>query len=151
MLNLSNLSPAGGSKKVARRVGRGEASGKGKTCGRGMRGQKARSGGSIAPWFEGGQMPIYRRLPKRGFKNRFRRQYSIINIQDLSGFESGGVVDMAALKDKGKVKQAEIEVKLLSKGVIDFPLVIRLHKASKAAIEKIEKAGGRFEPIEEEV
>lgn len=151
MLNLSNLSSTGGSKKVARRVGRGEASGRGKTCGRGMRGQKCRSGGSIAPWFEGGQMPIYRRLPKRGFKNRFRRQYSIINIQDLSGFESGVVVDMAALKDKGKVRQVEIGVKLLSKGVIDFPLIVRLHKASKAAIEKIENAGGRFEHIEGKV
>ncbi|MCD6571468.1 MAG: 50S ribosomal protein L15 [Deltaproteobacteria bacterium] len=150
-MDLSNLKPALGSKRAAQRVGRGNASRKGGTCGRGTKGQKSRSGGSIAPWFEGGQMPIYRRLPKRGFKNMAQKEYTIINIQDLLSFEAGDVVDMAVLKEKGKIKQAKAEVKLLSKGAISFPLVIKLHKASKAAIEKIEKVGGRFEFIEEEI
>jgi large subunit ribosomal protein L15 len=147
MLDLSNLKPAPGSKKKAKRVGRGNASGTGTTAGRGTKGQNSRSGGGVPPWFEGGQMPIYRRLPKRGFKNRFRKEYVIINISDLAGFESGSVVDRQALKEKGKIPSLEVAVKLLANGEIDFPLTIKLDKASVSAVEKIEKAGGSFDAL----
>jgi len=108
MINLSNLTPAPGSKKKIKRVGRGNASGRGGTSGRGHKGQKARSGASVPGWFEGGQMPIYRRLPKRGFKNPFRREYAVINIKDLADFEAGSVVDLAALKLKGKIRSSDM-------------------------------------------
>ena len=147
MLDLSNLKPAPGSKKKVKRVGRGNASGTGTTAGRGTKGQNSRSGGGVPPWFEGGQMPIYRRLPKRGFKNRFRKEYVIINISDLAGFESGSVVDRQALKDKGKIPSLDIAVKLLADGEIAFPLTIKLDKASGSAVEKIEKAGGSFNAL----
>ena len=147
MLDLSNLKPAPGSKKKAKRVGRGNASGTGTTAGRGTKGQNSRSGGGVPPWFEGGQMPIYRRLPKRGFKNRFRKEYVIINISDLAGFESGSVVDRQALKEKGKIPSLDIAVKLLADGEIDFPLTIKLDKASGSAVEKIQKAGGSFDAL----
>lgn len=147
MLDLSNLKPAPGSKKKIKRVGRGNASGTGTTAGRGTKGQKSRSGGKVPSWFEGGQMPIYRRLPKRGFKNRFRKEYAIINIRDLAGFESGSVVDRQALKDKGKISSLDVAVKLLANGEIGFPLTVKLDKASGSAVEKIEKAGGTFEAL----
>ena len=147
MLDLSNLKPAPGSKKKAKRVGRGNASGTGTTAGRGTKGQNSRSGGGVPPWFEGGQMPIYRRLPKRGFKNRFRNEYVIINISDLAGFESGSVVDRQALKDKGKIPSLDVAVKLLADGEIAVPLTIKLDKASGSAVEKIEKAGGSFNAL----
>jgi len=147
MLDLSNLKPAPGSKKKAKRVGRGNASGTGTTAGRGTKGQNSRSGGGVPPWFEGGQMPIYRRLPKRGFKNRFRKEYVIINISDLAGFESGSVVDRQALKDKGKIPSLDVAVKLLADGEIAVPLTIKLDKASGSAVEKIEKAGGSFNAL----
>ncbi len=147
MLDLSNLKPAPGSKKKAKRVGRGNASGTGTTAGRGTKGQNSRSGGGVPPWFEGGQMPIYRRLPKRGFKNRFRKEYVIINISDLAGFESGSVVDRQALKDKGKIPSLDVAVKLLAEGEIAVPLTIKLDKASGSAVEKIEKAGGSFDAL----
>jgi large subunit ribosomal protein L15 len=147
MLDLSNLKPAPGSKKKAKRVGRGNASGTGTTAGRGTKGQKSRSGGGVPPWFEGGQMPIYRRLPKRGFKNRFRKEYVIINISDLAGFESGSVVDRQALKDKGKIPSLDVAVKLLADGEVAVPLTIKLDKASGSAVEKIEKAGGSFNAL----
>ena len=146
MLDLSNLSPAPGSKKKNKRLGRGDASGTGGTSGKGHKGQKARSGASIPAWFEGGQMPIYRRLPKRGFKNPFRTEYMAVNVQDLSSFEPGSVVDKAALVAKGKVK-ANARVKLLATGEISIPLTVRLDKAAAAAIAKIEKAGGTFEAL----
>lgn len=147
MLDLSNLKPAPGSKKKMKRVGRGNASGTGTTAGRGTKGQKSRSGGKVPSWFEGGQMPIYRRLPKRGFKNRFRKEYAIINIRDLAGFESGSVVDRQALKDKGKISSLDVAVKLLANGEIGFPLTVKLNMASVSAVEKIEKAGGTFEAL----
>ncbi len=147
MLDLSNLKPAPGSKKKAKRVGRGNASGTGTTAGRGTKGQNSRSGGGVPPWFEGGQMPIYRRLPKRGFKNRFRKEYVIINISDLAGFESGSVVDRQALKDKGKIPSLDVAVKLLAEGEIAVPLTIKLDNASGSAVEKIEKAGGSFDAL----
>lgn len=146
MLDLSNLSPAPGSKKGRKRLGRGDASGTGGTSGKGHKGQKARSGASIPAWFEGGQMPIYRRLPKRGFKNPFRTEYMAVNIQDLAGFAAGSVVDQAALVAAGKAK-AKARIKLLATGEIAVALTVRLDKASAAAIAKIEKAGGTFETL----
>ena len=150
MLDLSNLEVRPGSKRKAIRLGRGNGSGHGGTCGRGTKGQKSRSGGSIAPWFEGGQMPIYRRLPKRGFKNRFKAEYAVVNIKDLLDFEPDSIVDRDALVQKGKIGRKDERVKLLAMGDIDFALKIRLSKASKAAVEKITNAGGTFEPVEED-
>lgn len=147
MLDLSNLKPAPGSRKKNKRIGRGNSSGHGTTSGRGAKGQKARSGGTVPSWFEGGQMPIYRRLPKRGFKNAFRREYAVVNISDLTEFEANSVVDPEALKARGKISSAEIQVKLLAKGEIDIPLTVRLNKASQAAMDKIVKAGGTFEVV----
>jgi large subunit ribosomal protein L15 len=147
MLNLSNLKPASGSRKKGKRVGRGNASGNGTTCGRGAKGQKARSGGSVPLWFEGGQMPIYRRLPKRGFKNPFRKEYAVVNIRDLKVFTSGSMVDRKALKDLGKIPSLSVSVKLLADGEIDFPLTVKLDKASQAAVDKLQKAGGSFEAL----
>ncbi len=148
MLDLSNLKPAAGSRKKSKRVGRGNSSGMGTTSGRGAKGQKARSGGSVPQWFEGGQMPIYRRLPKRGFKNfQFRKEYAVVNIRDLAIFEKGAVVDRKALKDKGKIPNLNVSVKLLADGDIEFPLTVKLDKASQAAVDKISKAGGTFEAL----
>jgi len=147
MIDLSNLKPAAGSRKKKQRVGRGNASGMGTTSGRGAKGQKARSGGSVPLWFEGGQMPIYRRLPKRGFKNRFRVEYAVVNIRDLIVFEKGAVVDRKALREKGKIPSLQVSVKLLADGEIDFPLTVKLEKASQAAVDKIVKAGGTFEQL----
>ncbi|MGC9325369.1 MAG: 50S ribosomal protein L15 [Desulfomonilia bacterium] len=146
-MDLSNLKPAPGSRKKNKRIGRGNSSGHGTTSGRGAKGQKARSGGTVPSWFEGGQMPIYRRLPKRGFKNAFRREYAVVNISDLTEFEANSVVDPEALKARGKISSAEIQVKLLAKGEIDIPLTVRLNKASQAAMDKIVKAGGTFEVV----
>jgi len=148
MLDLSNLKPAEGSRKKRKRVGRGNASGMGTTSGRGAKGQKARAGGSVPHWFEGGQMPIYRRLPKRGFKNfLFRKEYAVVNIRDLTIFEKGSLVDRKALKDKGKIPNLSVSVKLLADGDIDIPLTVKLDKASQAALDKIVKAGGTFEAL----
>ena len=147
MIDLSNLKPAAGSRKKKQRVGRGNASGMGTTRKRGAKGQKARSGGSVPLWFEGGQMPIYRRLPKRGFKNRFRVEYAVVNIRDLTVFEKGAVVDRKALREKGKIPSLQVSVKLLADGEIDFPLTVKLEKASQAAFDKIVKAGGTFEQL----
>ncbi len=148
MLDLSNLKPAEGSRKKRKRVGRGNASGMGTTSGRGAKGQKARSGGSVPHWFEGGQMPIYRRLPKRGFKNfLFRKEYAVVNIRDLAIFEKGSLVDRKALKDKGKIPNLNVSVKLLADGDIDIPLTVKLDKASQAALDKIVKAGGTFQAL----
>ena len=148
MIDLSNLKPAAGSRKKSKRVGRGNASGMGTTSGRGAKGQKARSGGSVPQWFEGGQMPIYRRLPKRGFKNfQFRKEYAVVNIRDLAVFEQGSVVDRKALKDKGKIPSLTVSVKLLATGDISIPLTVKLDKASQAAIDKIVKAGGTYEQL----
>lgn len=145
MIDLSNLSPAPGSTKNARRGGRGNAAGRGTTCGRGTKGQNSRSGGGVPAWFEGGQMPIYRRLPKRGFKNRFRKEYQVLNIADLKCFEPDTLVDKEALISRGIIRSSASSVKLLGTGDIAIALTIRLDKASASAIEKIEKAGGSFE------
>lgn len=146
-MNLSDLKPHKGSKKRPKRVGRGNGSGHGKTSCRGHKGQKSRSGGQIHPRFEGGQMPLHRRLPKRGFKNIFRKYFTIIHVGDLERFEKGVVVDIEALKKAGLVKGAFDGVKILSDGEIQYPLTLKVHRYSLAAKEKIEAAGGRIEVI----
>ena len=146
-MKLHELSPAAGSRTVSKRVGRGVGSGKGKTAGRGSKGQRSRSGGGVRLGFEGGQMPIQRRLPKRGFTNIFRKEYSVINLRDLAGFESGSLVDEAALIRKGLVKGPRDGVKLLGQGEISASLTVKLDKISRSARAKIESAGGKIEAI----
>lgn len=141
-MRLHELSPGKGAKRAPKRVGRGVASGNGKTAGRGTKGHKSRSGGGVRPGFEGGQMPIHRRLPKRGFTNIFKKKVQCINIRDLARFENGSVVDEKALTEAGLVKGKIDSVKLLGKGEIDYPLTIELDNVSKGAKEKIEAAGG---------
>ncbi|NLT57355.1 MAG: 50S ribosomal protein L15 [Clostridiales bacterium] len=148
-MKLHELSPAPGSTDVAKRKGRGPASGNGKTAGRGHKGQKARSGGGVRPGFEGGQMPLQRRMPKRGFTNaRFKKVYANVNLSDLNRFEAGAVVDVAALKEKGLLKQLHDGVKVLSDGELTKNLEVRLQAYSAAAKEKIEAAGGRAEVVD---
>lgn len=146
-MRLNDLSPIKGSKTKKKRVGRGPGSGHGKTSCRGHKGQKSRSGASIRPGFEGGQMPMQRRLPKRGFTNIFKKEYDLINIKDLKGFESNSILDIDTFKDAGLIKGAKDGVKLLGDGDISHPLEIRVHKASKNARDKIEAAGGKIELI----
>jgi large subunit ribosomal protein L15 len=147
MMRINDLSPLKGSRRPKKRVGRGPGSGHGKTSCRGHKGQKSRSGGSIAPGFEGGQMPLQRRLPKRGFTNIFKKEYALINIRDLSGFDPDSTLDIEALENAGLVREIKDGVKLLGDGEISHPLVIKVHKASKSAREKIEAAGGKVEVI----
>ena len=144
-MKLHELKPAEGSRKGIKRVGRGVASGWGKTAGRGNKGHKARSGGQTSPGFEGGQMPMQRRLPKRGFANIFRKRIAIVNIRDLARFESGSVVDRAALIRIGLIKGEWDGVKLLAQGEITVPLTVRLSLVSESAKAKIEGAGGKIE------
>jgi len=144
-MKINELSPAEGSKRGRKRVGRGPGSGHGKTSCRGHKGQKSRSGGGVRPGFEGGQMPIHRRLPKRGFKNPFRKEYSVLNVGDLSQFEPNSHLDPDALREAGLVWKMLDGVKLLGSGEISHPLVVRIHKISHSAREKIEGAGGTVE------
>ena len=147
-MNLNELKPAAGSKKSAFRVGRGHGSGNGKTSGKGHKGQKARSGGGVRPGFEGGQMPIYRRLPKRGFTNIFAKAYTEINITALNSFEDGAVVDAAALKAAGIIKKVNDGVKVLGRGDLTAKnLTVKAAKFTKSAEEKIAAAGGKAEVI----
>lgn len=146
-MKLNELSPQRGSKKPRRRVGRGVASGQGKTAGRGSKGFNSRSGGGVRPGYEGGQMPIHRRLPKRGFTNIFKKKYAVINIRDLKKFESGADVDEGALVAAGLVKGPRDGIKLLGVGEISHPLTIKVNSVSKSAMEKIAAAGGRVEVI----
>ncbi len=146
-MKLNDLSPASGSRKNRKRVGRGPGSGHGKTSCKGHKGQKARSGGNIGPGFEGGQMPLHRRLPKRGFTNHFKKIYDLINIHDLARCDSDSVVDMKKLKELGFYKGAKDGIKLLAKGELSHPVEIKVNKASKEAIRKIEAAGGKIELI----
>ncbi len=149
LITLANLKPFAGSKHREKRVGRGPGSGHGKTSCRGQKGQRARSGGGVPAWFEGGQMPLIRRLPKRGFKNPFRVEYKVVNVGDLARkFSEGATVDVEALKAAGLVKGREVRVKLLGDGEINFAITVKVHAVSKSAREKIEKAGGRVELIE---
>ncbi|MGB9761824.1 MAG: 50S ribosomal protein L15 [Caldimicrobium sp.] len=147
-MSLSNLRLDPGSKHRKKRVGRGHGSGHGKTSCRGHKGQKARTGLDIKPFFEGGQTPIIRRVPKRGFRNPFKVEYNVVNVKDLvMHFKSGEVVDPEALRVKGLVKGKNKPIKLLGDGEINVPLVVRVHKASRSAIEKIEKVGGKVEVL----
>jgi len=146
-MKLHELKPAKGSTQDRKRKGRGVASGWGKTAGRGSKGQKARSGGSVRPGWEGGQMPLHRRLPKRGFTNIFKKEFAVINVKDLERFESGTIVDLAALTKTGLVKGRHDGVKLLGQGEIGIPLTVKLDAISRSAKEKIEAAGGTVEVI----
>ena len=145
MLDLSNLSPNPGSRKPRKRVGRGQGSGRGKTATRGHKGYKARSGSSIKPGFEGGQMPLQRRIPKRGFNNIFRKEFGIVNIQNLELFEVGAKVDRAALVEAGLVAKKFQLVKVLGNGELTKALTIAVDKLSESARKKIEAAGGTIE------
>ncbi|MEA1969573.1 MAG: 50S ribosomal protein L15 [Thermodesulfobacteriota bacterium] len=144
-MKLHELAPAEGSRKNRKRVGRGPGSGMGKTSCRGHKGLKARSGGSVRPGFEGGQMPLYRRLPKRGFKSLSRIDGAIVNITDLDRFEDGAVVDILALQTAGLVKGNIDVVKILGSGQINKVISMKQCNVSKAAREKIESAGGTIE------
>ena len=146
-MRLNDLSPTKGSIKKRKRVGRGPGSGYGKTSGRGHKGQKSRSGARIRPGFEGGQMPLQRRLPKRGFTNIFKKEYELINIKDLKVFDPDTILDVNVLKNAGLIKGAKDGVKLLGVGEISHPLAIKIHKVSKRAREKVEVAGGKIELI----
>lgn len=146
-MKLHELKPVPGSRKRLKRVGRGPGSGHGQTSGRGDKGQKARSGGSVPPWFEGGQLPLHRRLPKRGFHNPFKKTYAILNLAVLDRFEAGARVTPEALKEAGLVKGFFDGVKILGDGVLSKALHVSAHKFSQSAIRKIEAAGGRAEII----
>lgn len=147
-MKLHELRAVPGAKKAPKRKGRGTATGQGKTAGRGMNGQNSRSGGGTRPGFEGGQMPFYRRIPKRGFTNIWRTEYSILNVDDLNRFEAGAVVTPDMLKEAGLVKQMKNGgIKILGNGELEKNITIQAHKFSKSAIEKIESAGGKAEVI----
>ncbi len=146
MNELSQLRGPEGSTRTRKRIGRGPGSGTGKTAGKGHKGQRARSGGGVRPGFEGGQMPVFRRLPKHGFKNRFRVEYDLVNVRALERFEAGSEVGPAELVAAGLVRDGRL-VKLLGDGSLDRVLTVRVHKASKSAIEKVQGAGGTVEVI----
>lgn len=146
-MRLDELQPAEGSKFKTKRVGRGIGSGNGKTSGKGHKGQKARSGGGVRPGFEGGQMPIYRRLPKRGFNNIFAKEYVTINVSDLEKFENGTEVTQELLKETGVVSKVLDGIKILGRGELTKNLNVKVAKYSAQAKEKIEKAGGKAEVI----
>ena len=146
-MKLNQLSPAEGSAKAAWRKGRGPGSGNGKTAGKGHKGQNARSGGGVRPGFEGGQLPLYRKLPKRGFKNRFAVNYAIINVAALNRFEDGAVVDMEALKAAKLVRKELDGVKVLGEGELTKKLTVKATVFSASAKEKIEAAGGKIEEV----
>lgn len=146
-MKLHELSKPIGSTKNTKRRGRGTATGQGKTGGRGMNGQKSRSGGGVRLGFEGGQMPLYRRIPKRGFTNVFKKEWSIMNVSDLNCYEDGTEITPELLAKEGKVKQVKAGVKILGEGNLEKKLTVKANKFSKAAIEKIEAAGGKAEVI----
>ncbi len=146
-MKLHELSPAEGSKRDVKRIGRGHGSGWGKTAGKGHKGQKARSGSGMRPGFEGGQMPLQRRLPKRGFNNIFRKNTVTVNLGTLNRFEDGATVDIAALCDKGIVKNSFDAVKILSNGTLQKKLTVCANAFSAGAKEKIEAAGGKAEVV----
>ena len=141
-MNLGTLRPPEGSRKKKKRVGRGDGSGHGGTAGKGAKGQNARSGHSVRPNFEGGQMPLTRRMPKRGFKNPMRRIIAIVNIEQLKGFAQGALVDRDTLTAVGLVSGRVDGVKVLGNGEIKFPLSLKVDRVSRGAREKIEAAGG---------
>jgi large subunit ribosomal protein L15 len=144
-MRLSELQPSPGSKHKKKRVGRGPGSGWGKTAARGFKGQNSRAGGGTKPGFEGGQMPLTRRLPKRGFNNIFRQAWTIVNLRDLKRFPADTVVDGAALRAAGLVKNQVKRIKLLGQGEVTVPLVVKVQAVSSQAKTRIEAAGGRVE------
>lgn len=146
-MNLSQLKPNPGARKDETRVGRGSGSGRGKTSCHGHKGQNARSGGGVRPGFEGGQMPIYRRLPKRGFKNIWAKKFAEVNIETLNRFEDGSKVDAVALVKSGILKNIQDGVKILGNGTITKKLAVKAQRFTKSAISKIKAAGGKTEVI----
>ena len=146
-MKLHELSKPVGSTRATKRRGRGTATGQGKTGGRGMNGQKSRSGGGVRLGFEGGQMPLYRRIPKRGFTNVFRKEWSIMNVSDLNCYDDGTVITPELLIADGKVKQVTAGIKILGNGEIEKNLTVQAHKFSETAKAKIEAAGGKAEVI----
>lgn len=144
-MRLEDLSPAPGAKKNRKRIGRGTGSGHGKTATRGSKGQNSRSGGGVPPWFEGGQMPLQRRVPKRGFTNIFKKRYSLVNLRDLKDFPAGSEIGPQELLVAGLVKKIMDGIKLLGEGDLSQPLTIRVHKASAAAVTKVQAAGGKVD------
>ena len=145
MMKLHELSPAAGSAKDSYRKGRGPGSGNGKTAGKGHKGQNARSGGGVRPGFEGGQIPLYRKHPKRGFNNKFAKVYTVVNVEQLNVFEDGAVVDLDALMAKKIVRRANDGLKILGNGEITKKLTVKATVFSATAKEKIEAAGGKIE------
>lgn len=141
-MRLNELSPAEGARKKKKRVGRGPGSGHGKTACKGNKGQNARSGGGVRPGFEGGQMPLQRRLPKRGFKNPFRVVYQVINVSDLAKFDNGSVVEPSLLEQVGLIRSGKGPVKLLGEGEVSSAVTVRVNRASRSAIDKVIGAGG---------
>lgn len=146
-MDLSQLKPATGSTKNRKRIGRGHASGQGKTAGKGHKGQNARSGGGVKPGFEGGQMPLQRRLPKRGFTSINKKDYNLVNLRDLEVFEAGSTVSLELYGQVGIVKKMKDGIKILADGELSKSLTVQAHKFSKSAVEKIEAAGGKVEVI----
>ena len=147
-MKLHELQSTPGSRHSRKRVGRGSASGQGKTAGRGEGGQKSRSGGKIPVWFEGGQNPLYRRLPKRGFSNApFKKTYAIVNVADLNRFKDGKNVTPELLNEIGLVKQVKDGIKILGNGNLEKKLTVKANKFSKSAIEQIEAQGGKIEVV----
>lgn len=146
-MNLSELKPSPGSRRPTRRVGRGPGSGSGKTCGSGHNGQKSRSGGGVRPGFEGGQMPLQRRLPKRGFRNIFRKEYVIINIRDIAGLSDESVITPEVLIARKLVKDVKHGIKVLGVGEITRTITLKVHAVSASAEKKITAAGGTVEVI----
>lgn len=146
-MKLHELRAVEGARKAPKRKGRGTATGQGKTAGRGMNGQKSRSGGNVRLGFEGGQMPLYRRIPKRGFTNIWGTSYTPVNVSDLNRFEAGSTVTPDILKEAGLAKQVKDGIKILGNGNLDKALTVQADKFSKTAIEKIESAGGKAEVI----
>jgi large subunit ribosomal protein L15 len=147
MLSINTLKPARGANRKNKRVGRGIGSGHSKTSTRGYNGQLSRAGSSMRPGFEGGQMPLHRRLPKRGFHNIFRKEYVVVDLKRLAGFEAGAQVDPEILKSRGLIKNMRDGVKILGGGELPHALHVRAHKFSESAVEKIQKMGGTIEVI----
>lgn len=146
-MKLHELAPAPGSKKKPTRIGRGLGSGLGKTAGKGHKGQNARAGGGVRPGFEGGQMPIYRRLPKRGFYNKFGKEYTEVNVRELNRFENGTVVDPVLLVEAGVIKNVRDGIRILGSGELEKALTVKANGFTKSAAEKIQAAGGKVEVI----
>ncbi|MBI4733228.1 MAG: 50S ribosomal protein L15 [Rubrobacteridae bacterium] len=147
-MRLHELSPAPGAVKKSKRVGRGPGSGHGKTSTRGTKGQKSRSGGGKGPGFEGGQTPIYRRLPKLpGFKNPFKKVYALVNVDQLNMFDAKAVIDPQMLQQAGLIKKSEMMIKILGRGEIEKPLTVKANHFSGSAVRKIEAAGGKVESL----